>query len=81
MTETEYLAEISAKMDQILAKWTWLETFLQRGKIWITTPAGEFALVGRVTYGEMLLALIFCVFIGSWVMREVQKLLSPGGWW
>lgn len=77
MTAEELLWEISGKLGQVLDKMD----MLLKGTTWIVTPMGEFGFLARVTYGEFLIAVLFCGWGSLWLVRKVTSLLSPGGWW
>lgn len=74
MTEIDLLTEISGKLSDILSA-------LNRGWSWLVTPAGEFGVLARVTFGEMLLAIVVVAILAIKLIRLIYSALAPTGWW
>lgn len=81
MTEVDLLTEISAKLTTVSAQIGDLLTQLDRGWHWLITPVGEFGVLARITFGEMLLGILVVVLVCIKLIHLIYDALAPTGWW
>lgn len=81
MTAEQILSEISGKLTDVLDKLDLLLGTVGKGWAWLQTPAGTFGVLARVTFGEMLLALLAIGFLSLKAIHMIYDVVAPRGWW
>lgn len=81
MTTEQILTEISGKLTDVLDKLDLLLGTVGKGWAWLQTPAGDFGVMARISFGEMLLALLAIGLIGIKLIHMLYDVIAPRGWW